>query len=112
MHTVYKAVSPEDMNRILAYCQQHALFEIYPGEEGLQKTVIVNSSQENEPLENFKPLGSFYCNYLGEGIISLDQEESGYDAMPSAQKHVVAIKQVIDILIKKAYPGVQLQFHI
>jgi hypothetical protein len=112
LHTVYKAVSPEDMSRILAYCKQHALFEIYSGEEGLQKTVIVNSSQENEPLENFKPLGSFYCNYLGEGIISLDQEESGDDAMPSAPKHVVAIKQVIDILIKKAQPGFQLQFPI
>jgi hypothetical protein len=112
LHTVYKAVSPEDMNRILAYCQQHALFEIYPGEEGFQKIVIVNSSQENEPLEKFKPLGSFYCNYLGEGIISLNQEESGYDAMPSAQKYVAAIKQVIDILIKKAHPGFQLQFPI
>jgi hypothetical protein len=112
LHTVYKAVSPEDMNRILAYCKQHALFEIYPGEKGLQKTVIVNSSQENEPLENFKPLGSFYCNYLGEGIISIDQEEYGYDAMPSAQKHVVVIKLVIDILIKKAHPGVQLKFPI
>jgi hypothetical protein len=100
------------MNRILAYCKQHTLFEVYLGEKGLQKAVIVSSSQKNGRLENFKPLGSFYCNYLGEGIISLDQEESGYDAMPSAQKHVTAIKQVIDILIKKAYPGVQLQFPI
>ena len=112
MHTVYKAVSQADMNRILAYCKQNALFEIYPGDEGLQKTVIVNSSQENEPLENFKPLGSFYCNYLGEGIISLEQEDSSYDAIPSAQKHVAAIKQVIDILIKNAHPGVQLKFPI
>ena len=100
------------MNRILAYCKQHALFEVYPSEEGLQKTVIVNSSQANEPLENFKPIGSFCCNYLGEGIISLDQEESSYDAMLSSQKYVAAIKQVIDILIKKAHPGVQLQFPI
>jgi hypothetical protein len=112
LHTVYKAISSEEMGRVLAYCKQHALFEIYPGEEGSQKTVIVNSHQENEPLENFKPLGAFYCNYLGEGIISLDQEESNYDAMPSAQKHVEAIKQVIDILIEKAHPGAQLQFPI
>ncbi len=112
MHTVYKAISPEEMDRILAYCKQHVLFEIYPGEEGLQKTVIVNSHQDNESLENFKPLGAFYCNYLGEGIISLDQEESDYDAMPSAQKHVKAIKQVIDILIEKAHPGVQLKFPV
>ena len=67
--------------------------------------VIVNSRKETEPLEKFKPLGAFYCNYLGDGVISLDQEEIGYDAMPSAKKHVQAIKQVIDILIEKAYPG-------
>ena len=112
LHTIYKAISPEAMERILAYCKQHALFEIYPGEEGSQKTVIINSRQESEPLENFKPLGAFYCNYPGEGIISLDQEESDYDAMPSAQKHVAAIKQVIDTLIEKAHPGAQLQFPI
>jgi hypothetical protein len=110
LHTIYKAISPEEMDRILAYCKQHALFEVYPGEEGSQKMVLVNSLQESEPMENFKPLGAFYLNYLGEGIISLDQEESDYDAMPSAQKHVEAIKQVIDILIEKAHPGAQLQF--
>lgn len=112
MHTIYKAISPKEMNRILAFCKHHALFEIYPGDEGSQKTVIVNSHQENEPLKNFKPLGTFYCNYLGEGIISFDQEESDYDAMPSAEKHVMAIKQVIDILIEKAHPGAQLKFPI
>jgi hypothetical protein len=112
LHTVYKAISPEEMDRILAYCKQHAFFEIYPGEEGSQKMVIISSGKENEPLENFKPLGSFYCNYLGEGIISLDQEESDFDAMPSAQKHVASIKQVIDILIEKAHSGVQLQFPV
>jgi len=49
---------------------------------------------------------------MGEGIISLDQEETNYDAMPSAHKHVQVIKQVVDILIEKAYPGAQLQFPI
>jgi hypothetical protein len=100
------------MERILAFCKEHILFEIYPGEEDSQKMVVMNSRQENEPLEKFKPLGAFYCNYLGEGIVSLDQEESDYDAMPSAQKHVEAIKQVIDILIEKAHPGAQLQFPV
>lgn len=115
MHTVYKAISPEDMDRVLAYCKQHTLknkgpFEVYPGAEDSQKMVIVNSGQENEPLEKFKPLGAFYCNYLGEGIISLDQEETGYDAMPSAKKHVQAIKQVVDILIEKAGPDAKIDF--
>ena len=112
MHTVYKAISPEEMDRILAYCKEHTLFEIYPGDEGSQQTVIVNSRQENEPLENFKPLGAFYCNDLGEGIISIDQEESDYDAIPSAKKHVAYIKQVINILIEKAQPGAKLQFPV
>lgn len=115
MHTVYKAISPEEMQRVIDYCKQHTLktggpFEIYPGERDSQVMVIVNSHQGNEPLEKFKPLGSFYCNYMGEGIISVDEEESDYDAMPSAKEHIKAIKQVIDILIEKAYPGAKLKF--
>ena len=117
MHTIYKAVSPDEMNRVLAYCKQHTLknkgpFEVYPGEEISQIMVIVNSRQENEPLENFKPLGAFYCNYLGEGIISLDQKETDYDAVPSTKKHEQLLKQVIDILIDKARPGLELHFPI
>ena len=117
MHTIYKAVSLDEMNRVLAYCKQHTLknkgpFEIYPGEAVSQIMVIVNSRQENQPLENFKPLGAFYCNYLGEGIISIDQKETDYDAMPSAKKHEQLLKQVIDILIEKACPGAELHFPI
>ena len=49
---------------------------------------------------------------MGEGIISFDQAEADYDVIPSAKEHLKAIKQVIDILIEKAYPGAQLQFPI
>ena len=81
------------MERILVYCKQHTLknkgpFEIYSGAQDLQIMVIVNSGQENEPLEKFKPIGAFYCNYMGEGIISLDQEEINYDAMPLSLIHI------------------------
>ena len=105
------------MNRVLAYCKQHTLkdkgpFEIYPGKAVSQIMVIVNLRQENQQLENFKPLGAFYCNYLGEGIISIDQKETDYDAMPSAKKHEQLLKQVIDILIEKAHSGVKLHFPI
>ena len=117
MHTVYKAISPEEMQRVIDYCKQHTLktggpFEIYPGERDSQVMVIVNSHHEKDPMEKFKPLGSFYCNYMGEGIISLDEEEPDYDAMSSTKKHIKAIKEVIDILIEKACPGVQLKLPI
>ena len=117
MHTIYKAVSPDDINRVIAYCKQHTIknqgpFEIYIGEEVSQAMVIVNSCLKDEPLDKFKPLGAFYCNYLGEGIISLDQKETGYDAMPSVKKHEQLIKQVVDILIDKACPGAELHFPI
>ena len=110
LHTVYKAISLEEMERILVYCKQHNLknkgpFEIYSGAEDFQIMVIVNSVQENEPLEKFKPIGAFYCNYMGEGIISLDQEETNYDAVPSAQKHV---QLPISIAISPTFCGLAL----
>ena len=103
------------MERMLSYCKENTLkkggpFEIYHGEINSQIMVLVNSNHEKESIEKLKPLGSFYCNYVGEGIISLDEEEVDYDAMPSAKEHIKAIKQVIDLLIEKAYPGAQLKF--
>ena len=115
LHTVYKAISREEMERVLSYCKENTLkkggpFEIYPGEINSQIMVLVNSNHEKKSIEKLKPLGSFYCNYMGEGIISFDQAEDDYDAIPSAKEHIKAIKQVIDILIEKAYPGVPLKF--
>jgi hypothetical protein len=103
LHTVYKALSPEDVDLIIAYCQDHTikkggLFEVYPDPDGSVTTVVVNSLQENEPLEKFRPLGAFFCNYLGPGIISLEEEDPHYDGMPSAKDHIKAIKQTIDTL--------------
>ena len=103
------------MEQVVGYCKENTRkkggpFEIYPGTNDSHVMVIVNSHHENEPMEKFKPLGSFYCNYMGKGIISLDEKEADYDAMPSAKEHIKAIKQVIDILIEKAYPGAHLSF--
>lgn len=115
LHTVYKAISPEEMERVLSYCKENTRkkggpFEIYPNESNTQIMVIVNSNHEKESIEKFKPIGSFYCNYMGEGILSLDQAEADYDSMPSAKEHIKVIKKVIDILIERAYPGAQLNF--
>ena len=115
LHIVYKSVSQEKMERVIAFCKENTCkkggpFETYLGENDSQIMVVINSHHENEPLAKFKPLGAFYCNYVGEGIISLDEKEADYDSMPSAKEHIKAIKQVIDILIEKAYPGAHLEF--
>lgn len=110
MHTVYKALAPEDVELIIAYCQDHTiqnggLFEVYPDPDRSVITVVVNSRQENEPLENFRPVGAFFCNYLGLGIISLEEEDPHYDGMASAKNHIKAIKQTIDTLISSTQRG-------
>ena len=115
LHTVYKAILPEEMERVLSYCKENnrkkgGPFEIYPGEINSQIMVLVNSNYGVESIDKLKPLGSFYCIYMGEGIISFDEAEADYDVIPSAKEHIKAIKQVIDILIEKAYPGAHLKF--
>ena len=115
LHTIYKAISPEEMERVLSYCKENTRkkggpFEIYPSKINSQIMVLVNSNHEKESIEKLKPLGSFYCNYMGEGIISFDQAEADYDVTLSAKEHIKAIEQVIDILIEKAYPGAHLKF--
>ena len=52
LHTIYKALSPEDVERIIAYCQNHTiqnggLFEVYPGPDDSMKLVVVNSRPED-----------------------------------------------------------------
>lgn len=115
MHTVYKAIPTEDIDRIIAYCGEHTiqnggLFEVYPGPDGMMKMIVVNSCAEDEPLEKFHPLGAFYCNYIGPGVISIEEEEPHHDGMPSTKRHIKAIKQAIDILIKEGYPGTKIGY--
>jgi hypothetical protein len=103
LHTIYKALAPEDVERIIAYCQDHTvqnggLFEVYP--DGLVTTVVVNST--DEPTRQFRPLGVFYCNYLGPGIISIEDQSPHHDNISSVQNHIKAIKQTIDNLTMKA----------
>ena len=115
MHTVYKALLPEEVERIIAYCRDHTIsnggiFEIYTGSKESEKMVLVNSSHENESLKQFQPMGIFYCNYFGPGIISLEEEDPDHDSMPSARHHIQVIKQTIDTLIKHGYPGANIFF--
>jgi hypothetical protein len=110
LHTVYKALSPEDVELIIAYCQDHTiqnggLFEVYPDPDGSVTTVVVNSRLENESLENFRPVGAFFCNYLGPGIISLEEGDPHHDGMPTAKNHIKSIKQTIDTLTSTTRRG-------
>ena len=92
--------------------QNHGgLFEVYasPGED--VHMVIVNACAEDGPSHQFRPLGAFYCNYMGPGIISIEEEDPHFDSVGSVKRHVAAIKQVIDLLLKEAYAGTTISFN-
>lgn len=116
MHAVYKAVSFEDVQRVIAYCQDHTiqnggLFEVYPGEGPHMVMMIVNSNSGEGPTNTFRPLGAFYCNFIAPGVISIEEEDPHFDGAESRKRHVKAIKQVIDILLDKGYPGARISFN-
>ena len=115
MHAVYKAVPYEDVMRILDYCREHTvqnggLFEVYPGGGDLTM-VVVNSSPLDEQDADHRPLGAFYLNYVSPGVISIEEEDPHFDGTESRKRHVKAIKQVIDILLQRGYPGTRIRFN-
>ncbi len=115
MHVVYKTVAPGEVDRIIAYCSHHnvkngGLFEVYPGADGGLVMVIVNSCSESGPQGKLRPLGAFYLNYSGPGVISIEEEDPHFDGAESRKRHVTAIKQVIDILLKAGFPGNTIAF--
>ena len=116
MHSIYKAVPVEDVERILNYCHQHSvnnggLFEVYPSPDSSMEMVIVNSCSEDAQENERRPLGAFYCNYSGPGVISIEDEDPHFDGAGSRKRHVKAIKQVIDILLQEGFPGTQIKFN-
>ncbi len=116
MHNLYRDVAFEDAVRILDYCrrntlQRGGLFEVYstPGQD--THMVIVNSCPEDGSSDLFRPLGAFYINYLHPGSLTIENEDPDHDGMPSAKRHVEAIRQVIDILVEQGRPGVEIRFN-
>lgn len=111
----YKKVSSDDMERITAYCRANSVqyggpFEVYSDPESKGRVmVVVNSKPGDRPVAKICPVGSFYCNYLGPGIISVD-EDPRHDVMADRKHHVAAVKRVIDILLRQARPGIQIEF--
>ena len=116
MHCVYRTVSVEDVFRVVDFCSSHTvknggLFEVYPDPEGNLFMVIVNSCSALDSKHRFQPLGAFYCNYAGPGVITIEEEDLHFDGVESRRRHVTAIKQVIDILLAEGFPGVQISFN-
>ena len=116
MHNVYLTVSLEDVIRIVDYCRHHTvkdggLFEVYPDPDENLFMIIVNSCSESDSKHQLRPLGAFYCNYAGPGIITIEEEDPHFDGAESRKRHVTAIKQVIDILLKKGFPGTYISFN-
>ena len=116
MHSVYRTVSPEDVFRIVDFCSRNnvkngGLFEVYPDSGGSLFMVIVNSCSELDSKHRPHPLGAFYCNYSGPGVITIEEEDPHFDGVESRRRHVTAIKQVIDVLLAEGFPGVQISFN-
>ena len=102
------------MQRVVDYCRSASarnggLFEVYsmPGED--MHMIVVNSSPGDD--EKFRPLGGFYCNYMRPGVISIEEDDPHFDGAESRKRHVAAIKQVIDIIIKQGFPGTNISFN-
>ena len=116
MHSVYRTASLEDITRIVDYCRNHTvkkggLFEVYPDPDENLFMIIVNSCSELDLNHQLRPLGAFYCNYAGPGVITIEEEDPHFDGVESRRRHVTAIKQVIDVLLAEGFPGVQISFN-
>jgi len=116
MHSVYRTAPVEDVFRIVDFCSSHTvknggLFEVYPDPGGNLFMVIVNSCSEMDSKHQSHPLGAFYCNYAGLGVITIEEEGPYFDGAESRRRHVTAIKQVIDILLAEGFPGTQISFN-
>ena len=116
MHSVYRTVPLEDVFRIVDYCRNYTvknggLFEVYPDPDENLFMIVVNSCSELDSMRQLRPLGAFYCNYVGPGVITIEEEDPHFDGAKSRKRHVTAIKQVIDILLKDGFPDTQIGFN-
>ena len=118
MHSVYRTISFEDVIRIVDYCRNNTvknggLFEVYPDSDENLFMIIVNSCSEldSDSRYRLRPLGAFYCNYAGPGVITIEEEDPHFNGAESRVRYVTAIKQVIDILLEKGFPGTHISFN-
>jgi hypothetical protein len=104
MHTIYKTIPEKDTLRIIDLCRLHSvksggIFEVYSGSKKETWSVIVNGSDKEQLGSPSIPLGIFYVNFAGAGVLSIEDEDPKYDGMASTKQHVKAVKTVIDRLL-------------
>lgn len=99
----------------MEYCRSHSrekadVFEVYRDPEVEGRTLVIVNSETTAEGGKLLPIGAFYCNYLGPGVISLDDENPQYDGMKSRKLHIAAVKRVVDLLLASARPGIRMDF--
>jgi len=104
MHTIYKTMPTTDIHKMVDLCKKNSvknggIFEVYPGTQKDSWTIIVNKNAIEKTKPALIPLGVFYINFAGEGVLSLEDEDPDYDGMPSTGEHAKAVKKTIDRLL-------------
>ena len=113
MQTLFRKVAFEDVERLVSWCRDHDLgrggvFEVYDDPAGINRImIVVNFLTPKANVGMLQPLGTFYCNYVEPGVISLDEDQE-HDGMPSRLEDIERIKQIIDCLLREARPGVEI----
>ena len=113
MQTPYQKVTCEDVERLVCWCRDHSipkggLFEVYDDPGGINRTVVVvNSMTGKEYDRTLQPLGTFYCNFIEPGVISLDENPEQITTS-SQLARIKMIKRVITLLLREAGPGAKI----
>lgn len=107
MQVLYRRESFEDVERIIAWCRENCRtkggpFEVYSDPGGINRFMVAVNSLAKENLS--KPLGSFYCNYITPGGVSLDENPHQSFSITGIESNT-RIKILIDLLFKEARPG-------
>ncbi len=80
-------------------------------ERGSGSIVSTVSYSVKQPLARLITSNSLRLAVIGLMTISIEEDDPHFDGAPARKYHVAAIRQVIDLLIKYAYPGYTLSYN-
>lgn len=115
MQKIYKDVGFETIQRIVTWCReqlkvQGSFFEVYEDPAGINRfMVVVKPAPRGTAFETLNPLGTFFCNYIAPGVISLE-DDPGEIQTESRKRDTFRLKQIIDLLLRDAQPGKNIDF--